>query len=34
MRRGNVRPTTLRKMKTILDEALMKLEDMLAVEDL
>jgi DNA-binding PadR family transcriptional regulator len=34
MRRGNVRPTTLRKMKTILDEALMKLEDLLAVEDL
>ncbi|MGD0529550.1 MAG: PadR family transcriptional regulator [Polyangiaceae bacterium] len=34
MRRGNVRPTTLRKMKTILDEALMKLEDLLAVDDL
>ncbi|HEX3345899.1 MAG TPA: PadR family transcriptional regulator [Polyangiaceae bacterium] len=33
MRRGGVRPTTLRKMKTILDDALVKLEDLLAVEE-
>ncbi len=33
MRRGSVRPTTMRKMKTILDEALAKLEDLLAMEE-
>lgn len=34
MRRGTVRPSTLRKMHRILDEALAKLEDLLVTEDL
>ena len=33
MHRGGVRPVTIRKMKTILDEALAKIEDLLAVEE-
>jgi DNA-binding PadR family transcriptional regulator len=33
MRRGQVRPTTLRKMHAILDEALHKLEDLLSLEE-
>jgi DNA-binding PadR family transcriptional regulator len=33
MRRGGVRPSTIRKMKTILDDALAKLEDMLAMDE-
>jgi DNA-binding PadR family transcriptional regulator len=34
MRRGGVRPATMRKMRNILDEALSKLEDLLSPEDL
>jgi DNA-binding PadR family transcriptional regulator len=34
MRRGAVRPATLRKMRGILDDALHKLEDLLTTEDL
>lgn len=33
MRRGGVRPATVRKMKAILDESLAKIEDLLAVEE-
>jgi DNA-binding PadR family transcriptional regulator len=33
MRRGSVRPSTLRKMKAVLDDSLTKLEDLLAVEE-
>jgi DNA-binding PadR family transcriptional regulator len=32
MRRGGVRPATMRKIRAVLDEALGKLEDLLAVE--
>jgi DNA-binding PadR family transcriptional regulator len=34
MRRGSVRPSTLRKMRTVLDDALAKLEGLLSTEDL
>jgi DNA-binding PadR family transcriptional regulator len=34
MRRGTVRPSTLRKMHRVLDEALGKLEDLLSTEEL
>jgi DNA-binding PadR family transcriptional regulator len=34
MRRGSVRPSTLRKMHRVLDDALAKLEDLLSTEDL
>jgi DNA-binding PadR family transcriptional regulator len=34
MRRGTVRPSTLRKMRSVLDEALAKLEELLGREDL
>ena len=34
MRRGSVRPTTMRKMHSILDEALNRLEDLLSQQDL
>jgi DNA-binding PadR family transcriptional regulator len=34
MRRGGVRPTTMRKMRAILDETLSKLEELLSPEDL
>jgi DNA-binding PadR family transcriptional regulator len=33
MHRGGVRPATMRKLKTILDECLGKMEDLLAVEE-
>jgi hypothetical protein len=33
MRRGGMRPTTLRKMRSILDEALSKLEELLSPEE-
>jgi DNA-binding PadR family transcriptional regulator len=33
MRRGSVRPSTMRKMKSILDDALGKIEDLLALEE-
>ena len=33
MRRGGMRPTTMRKMRSILDEALSKLEDLLSPEE-
>jgi DNA-binding PadR family transcriptional regulator len=33
MRRGAVRPSTMRKMKSILDDALGKIEDLLALEE-
>jgi DNA-binding PadR family transcriptional regulator len=33
MHRGGVRPATVRKLKTILDEALAKMEDLLAIEE-
>jgi DNA-binding PadR family transcriptional regulator len=34
MRRGSVRPSTMRKMRSILDEALSKLEEVLSPEEL
>ena len=34
MRHGQVRPATLRKMHAILDEALLKLEELLSLEEL
>jgi DNA-binding PadR family transcriptional regulator len=34
MRRGGVRPSTLRKIRTVLDEALSKMEELLSPEDL
>jgi hypothetical protein len=34
MQRGGVAPSTLRKARRVLDEALQKLEDLLAQEDL
>jgi hypothetical protein len=34
MRRGGVRPSTMRKMRAILDEALSRLEELLSPEDM
>jgi DNA-binding PadR family transcriptional regulator len=34
MRRGRVRPSTMRKLKAILDDALGKIEDLIALEEL